>query len=65
MTDFYKRKQIVEILFEIKLKAKQKKSMFYSDSEKYTLQIFEKIGIPIQNDSRLGLGENKIDFWYK
>ena len=63
MTDFYKRKQIVEILFEIKLKAKQKKSMFYSDSEKYTLQIFEKIGIQIQNDSRLGLGENKIDFW--
>tara|TARA_Y100000389_G_scaffold147665_1_gene146605 strand:+ start:1180 stop:1356 length:177 start_codon:yes stop_codon:yes gene_type:complete len=55
MIDFYKRKQIIEILSKIKLKAKQKKSMFYSDSEKYTMQIFEKIGIPIQNDSRLDI----------
>jgi hypothetical protein len=60
MIDFYKRKQIIELLSEIKLKAIQKRSISHSDSEKYTLQIFEKIGIPIQNDSAKLFGKPGI-----
>ncbi len=60
MIDFYKRKQVIELLSDIKLKAIQKKSISHSDSEKYTLQIFEKIGIPIQNDSAKLFGKPGI-----
>ena len=50
MIDYYKRQQINELLSDIKLKAIQKQSISDSDSKKYILQIFERIGIPIQND---------------
>ena len=51
MIDYYKRQQVNDLLSDIKIKAKQKKSISDSDSKKYILQIFETIGIPIQKDS--------------
>ncbi len=60
MIDLFKRQQIIELLSDIKLKAEQKKSISHPDSEKYILQIFEKVGIPIQDDSAKFFGKPGI-----
>ncbi len=60
MIDFWKRKQVIELLSDIKDNAKQKKSISHSDSEKYILQIFEKIGVPIQDDTKKLFGKPEI-----
>ena len=60
MIDFYKKHMILELLTKITNAANQKNIISSTDSQKYILEIFEIIGIPIQNDSALHFGKPNI-----